>query len=35
MVALVSCAVTGADADLYWTFVPDPPLARPLTWTNT
>ena len=38
MVALVSCAVTGADADLYWTYVPNPPFARPLTsssiWTN-
>ena len=31
MVALISCAVTGADADLYWTCVPNPPLARPLT----
>ena len=34
-VALASCAVPGADADLYWTYVPDPPLARPLTWTDT
>ena len=34
MVVLVSCAVTGADADLYWTYVPNPPLARPLTWND-
>lgn len=32
MVALVSRAVTRTDADLFWTCVPNPPSARPLTW---
>ena len=30
-----SSPVTGADADLYWIYVPDPPLARLLTWIDT
>ena len=27
MVALASCVVTGADADLYWAYVPNPPFS--------
>lgn len=34
MVASVSCVATGEDDDLYWAYVPNPPLARPLTWID-
>ena len=34
MVALVSCVVTGANVNLYWANVPDPPLARRLMWID-
>ncbi|KAK1346818.1 hypothetical protein QTO34_000678 [Cnephaeus nilssonii] len=32
--ALVSCQVSMAEAETYWTYVPDPPMANPATWTG-
>ncbi|KAK1337780.1 hypothetical protein QTO34_002414 [Cnephaeus nilssonii] len=34
MMALVSCQVSMAAAETYWTYVPDPPVINPATWTR-
>ncbi|KAK1335275.1 hypothetical protein QTO34_004860 [Cnephaeus nilssonii] len=34
MMALVSCQVSMAAAETYWTYVPDPPVVNPATWTG-